>query len=367
MTLSLLEISLMTVELGLFDIQQIDPTDPDDSFAVYQRRLDDLTLADDVGLTYAFTAERHFMATYRCPAPTAWIGAATQRTRSIRLGVMANTLPIHSPVRLAEDVAVLDHLSNGRLEVGLGLGHRIEELVALGVDPTKRIEIFQQRFAMMQALWNGGQVSIETDEDTLKEVAIHPLPLQVPHPPIWYAGTDLAAATWAASRGMNLAVGFKPLRDLVPATAGFKAGRKALEETLDEVDSPVPAKVALMRHLVLAETTERARSEMIDTLQKLHGPHAPAEGSRGNRRAEAAAEADRLLKQEIFIAGGPEDVANDIWYARRVIGVNVFLANVYAAGITDDQVRRTIKALAGPVKDKLAELAKEEEAPVSAG
>jgi alkanesulfonate monooxygenase SsuD/methylene tetrahydromethanopterin reductase-like flavin-dependent oxidoreductase (luciferase family) len=357
----------MPMELGLFDIQQIDPTDPDDSFAVYKRRLDDLALADEAGLSYAFTAERHFMATYRCPAPTAWLGAASQRTRAIRLGVMANTLPIHSPVRLAEDVAVLDHLTNGRLDVGLGLGHRVEELVALGVDPAKRIAIFQKRFAILQALWNGGRVSIESEHDTLKEVAIHPLPLQDPYPPIWYAGTDLAAASWAASHGMNLAVGFKPLRDLVPAAAGFKAGRKALEETLDESETMPEAKIALMRHVVLAETTERARSEMIDTLQLLHGPDVHADGSRGNRRAEAAAEADRLLRQEIFIAGGPEDVAKDIWYAHRTLGVTVFLANIYAAGITDDQARRTISLLAGPVKERLAELAEEETASIAAG
>jgi alkanesulfonate monooxygenase SsuD/methylene tetrahydromethanopterin reductase-like flavin-dependent oxidoreductase (luciferase family) len=165
---------------------------------------------------------------------------------------------------------------------------------------------------------------------------------------------------------MNLAVGFKPLRDLVPASAGFKAGRKALEETLDEGETASEAKIALMRHLVLAETTELARSEMIDTLQFLHGPASRAEGSRGNRRAEAAAEADRLLKQEVFVAGGPEDVAKEIWYSHRALGVNVFLANVYAAGITDDQVRRTIRLLAGPVKDQLRQMSEDETPSVAA-
>jgi hypothetical protein len=99
---------------------------------------------------------------------------------------------------------------------------------------------------------------------------------------------------------------------------------------------------------------------MIDTLQMLHSPHGAAEGSRGNRREEAAAEADRLLKQEVFIAGGPDDVAKEIWYAHRVLGIDVFLANIYAAGITDDQARRTIRLLAGPVKDELVKLAEAE-------
>ena len=64
------------------------------------------------------------MPGFRCPAPGAWLGAATQRTRQMRLGVLAYTLPIHPPAALAEEVAILDHLSGGRLEVGVGLGHR---------------------------------------------------------------------------------------------------------------------------------------------------------------------------------------------------------------------------------------------------
>src|SRR5262249_19975206 len=140
----------MPITLGLFDIMQIDPTDAAGHADVYRRRLDDLAYADEIGLKIAFTAERHFMGHYRSSAPTAWLGAASQRTRRIRLGVLAYTLPLHSPVRLAEEVAVLDHLSGGRLEVGVGLGHRPEELVAIGVDPAQRIPVFQERLAIMQ-------------------------------------------------------------------------------------------------------------------------------------------------------------------------------------------------------------------------
>ena len=129
----------MPIRLGLFDIMQVDPTDPADTAEVYRRRLDHLALADELGFAVAFTAERHFMAEYRCPAPCAWLGAASQRTRRIRLGVLAYTLPLHPPVALAEEVAVLDQLTGGRLEIGLGLGHRPEELVAVGVDPARRV------------------------------------------------------------------------------------------------------------------------------------------------------------------------------------------------------------------------------------
>ncbi|HEY7036275.1 MAG TPA: LLM class flavin-dependent oxidoreductase [Thermomicrobiales bacterium] len=357
----------MSISLGLFDIMQIDPTDPTGHGEVYRRRLDDLAFADEIGLDVAFTAERHFLANYRASAPNAWLGAASQRTRRIRLGVLAYTLPLHSPVRLAEEVAVLDHLSSGRLEVGLGLGHRPEELVATGVDPTRRIPIFQERLAIMQALWSGGQVAIESEYDTVREVAINPTPLQEPHPPLWYAGGSPDATGWAGSYGLSLAVGFAPLRDLVPATAAFKAGYRSRRQDPDEATPPGAGRIALMRHLYVAESDERAKTEMTDDLLRLHELRQPAvDGDRTERRAAAAAEADRLIRDEIYFAGGPETVARGIAFAHRTLGVDLFLGNPYAAGIDDERVRRTMRLLAGDVARALAEIAAEP-TPDSAG
>src|SRR5680860_37309 len=99
------------MQLGLFDILQIDPTDQRDHGQVYQRRLADLELADQLGFDYYFTAERHFMPQFRCPAATPWIAAVSQRTKAMRLGVMAYTMPIQAPVALAEEIVVLDWLT----------------------------------------------------------------------------------------------------------------------------------------------------------------------------------------------------------------------------------------------------------------
>jgi alkanesulfonate monooxygenase SsuD/methylene tetrahydromethanopterin reductase-like flavin-dependent oxidoreductase (luciferase family) len=344
----------MAITLGIFDIMQIDPTDPAGHAEVYRRRLDDLAYADEIGLELGFTAERHFMGHYRSSAPTAWLGAVTQRTTRMRLGVLAYTLPLHSPVRLAEEVAVLDQLSGGRIEVGVGLGHRPEELVAIGVDPAKRIPIFQERLAIMQALWTGGQVTIESEHNTVREVAINPTPLQEPHPPLWYAGGDPGAASWAGSYGMSLAVGFKPLRDLVQATGAFKAGRLARQEIPDDAPLPGEGRIALMRHLYLAESDERAKAEMIDDLLRLHELHKKGdEGGRAERRAVAAAEVEQLIRDEVYLAGGPETVAKTIAFANRTVGVDVFVGNPYAAGIDDERVRRTMRLLATEVRQAL--------------
>ena len=215
----------MPFDLGLFDVMQADPLRNRTLHEVYRDRLDDLELADELGFTVAFCAERHFTPVCQCPAPGAWLGAASQRTSRMRLGVLGYTLPIHRPVQLAEEIALIDHLTGGRLEVGLGLGHRAEELVALGVDPGRRIDLFQENLAILEGLWSGGQVTIESEFNRIHEAAIHPLPVQSPYPPLWYAGTDPGAVNWAASRGMSVAVGFRPTRDLGDAAVAFHAGR----------------------------------------------------------------------------------------------------------------------------------------------
>lgn len=342
------------MRLGIFDIHQVDPTDPDDSAAVYRRRLDHLALADDLGFDVAFTAERHFMSGYRCPAPGVWIGAASQRTKRMRLGVLAYTLPLHLPAALAEEIAVLDHLAGGRLEVGLGLGHRPAELEAIGVDPARRIPIFQERLAILRALWSGGTASFESDTSTLREVGIHPLPVQVPHPPLWYAGTDAGAVVWMASQGMNLAIGFAPVARLQPATAAYIASRSEFAKRGQDLAG---GEIALMRHVYLAESDERAQAEVVDDLLRIQeirdlgGAATPA--SRPDRRAAAEASAADLVRNEVMFIGAPETVAAGMRAAGSALNLTTFLANPYATGVDDQRVERCLRLLATEVGPRL--------------
>ncbi len=342
----------MTVKLGLFDILQVDPLEQADHTEIYRRRLDDLAYADTLGFDIAFVAERHYMRHYRTPSPVAWLGAATQRTSAMRLGVLAFTLPLHSPARLAEDVAVLDQLSKGRIEVGVGLGHRKEELIANGIDPVNRISIFQERLAIMEALWSGAQVTLESGHTTVKEVEISPLPVQDPYPPLWFAGTEQNAAMWAGNHGMSLAVGFAPLEALLPAVAGFEAGRTArLNDNPELAEHPGAGRIALMQHVYVAESDEQAFAEMRSDLDRLTALNpGNLELSSGERAQLVEAELEVILRSERMLAGGPETVARGIEFARSMLGIDLFLANVYVAGADDTRVRRSMRLLSTDVR-----------------
>lgn len=346
------------MKLGLFDIMQVDPVLKPDPAEMYAQRLDDLGFADEQGLDIAFSAERHFLRHHVIPSATAWIASAAQRTQRMRLGMLGYTLPIRQPVQLAEEVAMVDQLSGGRVDVGFGLGHRVEELVALGVDPESRVQLFQQRIAMIQALWSGGRVSFQGGGVTAKDVAIWPLPHQEPHPPLWFAGTEPVAASWMGSRGFGLAVGFKPTKDLVGAVTAWRAGCTAQS---DDVRQVAPARhvgsLSLMRHVYIAEDNERAMREITDDLVKLneiaHGDQ--GEGGRAERRASAQEHAEQMIATDVMVAGGPDEVAAQIQASRATLGLDLFLANIYAAGVEQERVRRTIRLFAGDVRQRLAE------------
>lgn len=328
--------------LGLFDIMQVDPLRAGSIGEMFDERLAHLALADELGFDISFVAERHFLASFACPSATAWVAAASQRTARMRLGVMAYTLPIHAPVQLAEDIAILDQLSGGRLEAGFGLGHRIDEFTALGADASGRITSFQERLALIQALWTGGAVTYGRGGFNLRDVAISPTPVQLPHPPLWFAGTDATAASWAGANGLSLAVGFKPDADLAP--------------TVEEYRSSGPTgRVALMRAVVVGERDEDICDEVAGHLVRLQG----LTGGQGSATAAeqwvaAREQVEVMIANDVMIAGSVETVAAGIRRAQERLGFDLLLANVYALGASDAQIRRSLHLLAGPVRALLA-------------
>lgn len=343
--------------IGLFDIMQRDPLIGDDPPIMYAKRLDDLAFADELELSIAFVAERHFMPNYACPSATTWLAAAAQRTRRMRLGVLAYTLPIRAPVQLAEEIAMLDLLTEGRLEIGLGLGHRTEELIALGVDPAQRVTQFQERLALLRALWSGGQVSFERGDIRVRDLAIAPLPTQDPHPPLWFAGTDPEAARWMGSQGMGIAVGFKPLADLSRTVAAFTAGRDGrTPEARDGEPVRRSGTIALMRSVIVGETDAIVQDQIEDDLIRIaeRMDKDAGEGSRNDRRSEAKRQiATMMMDNEVMFAGCPETVARSVIAAREQVPLDLLLANVHAMGASRERIRTTMSLLAGPVRERI--------------
>lgn len=338
------------MEFGVFDIFQVTPDIP--AHRVYAARLRDAELIDRLGYEYYFVAERHFLPLYRIPAPGVWLAAVAARTQRVRLGVLAYTVPLRQPVLLAEEVSTLDHVSQGRLEVGVGLGHRPQELASLGIDPAQRQALFLEALVLMRRAWQGQPFDHRGIAFRFRELYVEP-PYQRPHPPLWYAGTDPQAASWAGRNGLSLAVGFRPLAQLRATCDAWRAA----SQTHDML--PAAPRLALMRSLYVAETDAQARQEMVADLRRLGRlfPTSPAEATASPRPLQSAADAeralDRLLEDEVVIAGSPDTCAAAIVEAARALRLDAFLANPYLTGVEPKRIQRTLRLLASAVRPRV--------------
>ena len=346
---------------GIFDVMQV--LVETSSEQAYARHLSDVALADRLGLDFYFTAERHFMPHYRTPAPSVWLGAVAARTRRIRIGALAYVLPLHNPVRLAEEVAMLDHLSGGRMEVGVGLGHRVEELLSLRIDPRQREALLMEGIVLLVRAWRGERFDHPGQLYDFADVYVE-APVQRPFPPLWYAGNNPEAAAWAARNGLSLAVGFQPAERLAAPCAAYREALRTAEEEDQQPEAPrPPCRLALMRHLYVAESDEQAHDEMARDLMRLGELFAASPSQvaatgapRRLARAEAEQQVETLLRDEIVIGGGPERVAQMIADAGRRLGLDVFLGNPYLSGVESRRVRRTLRLYAEQVRPTAREL-----------
>src|SRR6201982_2991456 len=177
------------MKFGIFyELQLPRPWKPEGEHKLYHDALTQLEVADRCGYDYAWVVEHHFLEEYlHCPAPEVFLGAASQRTKNIRLGHGIIQLTTSHPARVAERVAVLDLLSNGRVEFGMGESASITELEPFGRDMETKKEGFEGAVRAIFPMFRdaGSEHHGKYFDIPLRNVV--PKPLQKPHPPLWMA------------------------------------------------------------------------------------------------------------------------------------------------------------------------------------
>ena len=178
---------------------------------LFSRALEQAAYLDEHGHDAIMISEHHASDDGYLPSPLVVTAAVAARTTEVPLTVSALLVNFYEPVKLAEDIAVLDHLSAGRVSYTFGLGYRREEYALFGRPWETRGADIEQRISLLLALWRG-----ETVEHDGREVAIAPLPFSDPHPFLFYGGGSNAAARRAARLGLNFQpnVADRELRDL---------------------------------------------------------------------------------------------------------------------------------------------------------
>ena len=227
-----------------------------------------------------------------CPNPLIMSTDAAARTKKIRIGQACNVITFHNPIKLAEDVAMLDQMSKGRIEFGIGRGVYGREAINMNIeadlkDQAKNFRIFEETLMIIKKAWteeffnhngefynyptpnfiwqhdmsppNKKFLDLETNE--IKKISIIPKPYQKPHPPIWQVVDGERSIQWAAINGLNTIMWIPTVKALKKRFEIYKEAKSKAENR----DVPLGEGISLVRDMFVAETMEEA--------EKLAGEH----------------------------------------------------------------------------------------------
>lgn len=192
------------------------PWEPESELTAYQNVIEQAVAGERFGWDAVWTVEHHFLDEYsHCSNPEVLYGAIAARTERIRLGygVRLMPAPYNHPVRTAESVAVLDLVSNGRVDFGTGRSSTRAELEGFGIDPSKTRAMWKEAIAHVVGLWTHDEYEFSGDFWQMPKRRIHPKPVQQPHPPIWGATSSEDGHREVGRLGLGLcsfAVGVSP-------------------------------------------------------------------------------------------------------------------------------------------------------------
>jgi alkanesulfonate monooxygenase SsuD/methylene tetrahydromethanopterin reductase-like flavin-dependent oxidoreductase (luciferase family) len=287
------------MQFGIFD--HLDRNDqPLKDF--YEARLKLIEAYEQAGFYAYHVAEHHSTPIGMAPSPSVFLSAIAQRTKTLRFGPMVYALPLHHPLRLIEEICMVDQLSGGRLEIGFGRGSSPTEVSFYGQDPAKAQDIYTEaRELILRGLTNK-TLNFEGKFFTFKDIPMEIEPLQKPHPPMWYGVHSVEAADRAARQSLNMVS-----LDSAEDTRSYNDRYRQVWRELHG-DRPTP-KLGLSRFIVIAENGAEAFAVARRAYPIWHKHFYYLYSIRGGKPAHPRpAEFDQMMKIRQAIAGDPETV-----------------------------------------------------------
>jgi alkanesulfonate monooxygenase SsuD/methylene tetrahydromethanopterin reductase-like flavin-dependent oxidoreductase (luciferase family) len=293
-----------------------------DLATVYARALERIEIMDRGGYDAVWLAEHHFSSFSVCPSVHMVGMLAAARTRRLRIGTGVSLAPFYHPLRLAEEVALLDLLSGGRVNWGAGRGFARVEFAAFGVPPEDSTARFRETVEIVLKAWTEERLSFAGEHFRFDDIEVLPKPAQRPHPPVWMAASSEGAIEWAAGRGFSI------LMD--PHSSGAEIGRKrrlygdclaAAGFSESGRDIPVARLVALGKNAGEAAAVARSGAEWIVS-SYLGVQHRPV--MQTNFTPQGIDPVQRYL-DEVILHGTPAAVTDQILRLHEEIGLDYLL------------------------------------------
>ena len=348
------------MKVGLFD--HLERTEDRPLTTQFDERLEFAAAADAAGFYCLHVAEHHASPLCMIPGPSAWLGAVARATERMRLGPLVYLLPLYSPLRLSEEICMLDHMSKGRLEVGVGRGVSPFEVGFHNIDHDESRDIFIDAYGCLTEALTSETFSYDGKHYKYTDVPMTLRPLQQPHPPFWYGSSNTVGAAWAGEHGMHFCANGQPelAQENIAAYRAALDKRGGAAQPKDEFDGG--AAVGLLRHIVVADTDEDARriakpaldhhAASLNWLRKKHG--STQFTNRLNvHRGETF---ESWEEMQMVIAGSPDTVRAEIERQAKLLGLNYLVAYLFFGSMTLADAMRSQTLFATEIMPALAEL-----------
>ncbi len=327
--------------------------------ALYRDSLDQAAHAETLGFESVWPVEQHFNATFSLlPSPLLWLAALAERTHRMRLGIGIILLPLSHPVRVAEEVATLDVLSNGRVEFGIGRGVFPSHFAGFGIDQAESRERLLEGLAIILKAWTEERFSFHGKFFNVEDLSVVPKPIQKPHPPVRVASNTVETFELMGKLGHSILSAsqvntFPKLRELIPL---YYQARQAAGHTNGDAET-----LSLLSPVYVGETADRVRSEaepsmsrFIQSLLKAF----PAINNDGSKKGKLLQEAaDRLrhttykqVCETMAIYETPEVCVEQLQQLQAEFGVGRMICWFNAGGLVPhENVMRSMELFADKV------------------
>ena len=297
---------------------------------------------DRFGFHAYHLAEHHGTPLGLAPSPGLFMAAVAQHTQRLRFGPLVYLLPLYHPLRLIEEICMLDNMSGGRLELGVGRGVSPIEVGFYGVDPANGPRQFPEALRVIKQGLTSDVLTFKGEFYEFTNVPMVLKPVQKPHPPLWYGLNTPHATVWAALEKANIAT-------LVPASAARRVADRFRAEWAKHGHPAEPAPlVGIIRHMVLADTEAEAIGIAERAYRRWYRHLALLWTERGIKMPMAIplpAEIGPLLAAGGAFAGTPAAARAYIAEQIETLGANYFICDITFGDITPEEAMRSVELL----------------------
>lgn len=293
---------------------------------VYARAFERIAIMDQAGYNAVWLAEHHFSSYSICPSVHIMGTHVAARTKHLRIGTAVSLAAFYHPLRLAEEVALMDVLSEGRVNWGAGRGFDPTEFRVFGVPPQESADRFREAVEIVLKAWRNERVTYQGKYWQFQDVEVLPKPSQKPHPPVWVAASSETAVRWAAEQGHTI------MMDPHSSHPKIAEKRELYRSVLEEHGHTIAGRdIPMARLIAIAKTEEEAETIARNGARWMTSSYMQHATQRGtgpmNKDFGAKDDADPIERyvNEVVVHGTPESVADQLVRLREEMFLDYLL------------------------------------------